>query len=113
MIKIGYCRCCGVSEGEMHKDKCEKERCKKHRKNIHFCKCKPKKDQDKEPFFKKNYWSSCIRCGTEKPKTFMVSDSEWKKVCGATYKEEDRLCEECFDFIRKHRKIKKGKRRYV
>jgi len=105
---IHLCPNCNVSEGKYHKINCSKDSCVKCRKKRQYCICKRAK---REPFIYKPT-CLCLRCGKLHFKMFMVNNSEWKRVVGATYDFKKVLCENCYDEIRKFRKIKKGFRWY-
>ena len=104
------CRCCKTKEGALHIFGCERERCFKCGGQFIYCSCK--KDRIKRtPFIVKT--NVCRKCGILNPKLFMVSDREWKKVIWPEFKEDDLLCDKCYDIIRKYKGIKKGKRGYI
>jgi hypothetical protein len=101
---INFCGDCGVTEGEMHEEGCDQERCCFCGKQKIQCDCGY--DIKREPFFKSVF--NCIRCGKIYPNLIMVSDKDWKEICGVTYKEDCILCKECMNFILNKRCEKNG-----
>ena len=96
---IFNCGDCAVEEGQLHWDGCDQERCSKCGKQVlAWGRCK---DAKLEPFFHEGF--SCKRCGKFFPDLVMVSDEEWKFICGGTYDKRDILCKKCMDFIKKER----------
>ena len=95
----GICHDCAVEEGGIHMDGCDMEHCSKCGEQvIVYGKCRGAK---LEPYFEKCI--SCARCGLIYPEFEMVSDKEWKYICGVTYDDTDILCPECMHFIKKSR----------
>ena len=96
---ISFCGDCRVMEGEFHREGCDIERCSKCGKQVlAWGKCKGAK---KEPFFYGGF--SCRRCGKFMPDLIMVSNDEWKFMCGGTYEKDCVLCEPCMKFIKERR----------
>lgn len=106
-----HCGDCLVEEGELHKFGCDMERCPKCKGQLISCGCKVINwcEFPPEPFF--DWCFSCRRCGKIMPETKMVSDKEWKYICGATYELNCVLCEKCMNFIKKKRKEQEEKRK--
>ena len=61
----------------------------------------------REPYFVKP--QICVRCGKLYDLPPMISDKEWEKLIGITYKKEDILCSECMNFVKKLRMEKNDK----
>lgn len=99
--RLKTCHDCGCKEGELHQEYCEMERCP-YCKGQQLLSCdkhdwKNIKQKDREPYFKMGF--SCKRCGEFFPDMLMVSDEEWKLVCGMTYNLDSVLCPKCMKFI--------------
>ncbi len=96
------CGDCAIEEGQLHWEGCDQELCSKCGKQVlAWGKCKGAKP---EPFLYKGF--SCVRCGKFMPNLDMVSDKEWKFICGGTYDKGDILCKGCMDFIKNMREVK-------
>ena len=99
------CGDCGCEEGELHNyfPDCDHEICPLCKQQLLSCNCDKTKITDKirEPFFYSGF--SCLRCGTFMPDLIMVSDEEWKFICGITYPLNCILCKKCMDFIKQRR----------
>ena len=99
-MAYGVCGNCGVLEGEFHEEGCDQERCSKCGKQVlAWGRCQ---DAKPEPFFE--WVFSCRRCGKVMPELVMVSDEEWKFICGGTYPLSCVLCKPCMDFIANERR---------
>ncbi len=95
------CGDCAVLEGEIHEVGCDHEMCSKCGKQVlGWEKCK---DAPLEPFFETCF--CCQRCGVRFPKLVMVSNEEWKFICGGTYELDCVLCEKCMNFIKIKREV--------
>lgn len=100
---LEICGDCGVKEGEFHLENCDQEVCSCCGKQVLMHgRCPNTKP---EPFFSRIGFY-CERCGKYLPKFKMVSNDEWKFICGGTYKFDCVLCEKCMDFIKKKRRMK-------
>jgi hypothetical protein len=108
--RVYGCYDCNVKEGELHILGCERERCNKCGDQFIYCSCR-KKGIKRIPYIRSV--NMCGKCGKMNPEMFMVSDKEWKEVIWPYFEKESMLCENCYDFIRKSKKIKRGKRRYI
>ena len=97
------CSDCGCKEGEPHADGCDQEICSECGKQVlAHGKCKGAKP---EPFFKTKPMS-CERCDKIIWIMKMVSDEEWKFICGVTYDLKCVLCPECMEWIARTRRKK-------
>lgn len=106
--KIISCGDCGVFEGQIHKEGCDQEVCPKCNGQLLSCGCSIK-GEGREPFFWKGF--QCARCGKNMPNLFMVSDEDWKNICGHTYELSDVLCLDCMKSIFNKRGLGKLKLR--
>ncbi len=96
---MSYCGDCLVLEGELHEEGCDQEICSKCGKQVlGWGKCEGVKP---EPFFRRIF--CCERCGKPLSMGKMVSDEDWKFICGATYPLDCVLCQNCMNFIKKKR----------
>lgn len=105
-FECGNCGDCGCEEGELHLVGCDHEICPICKKQLLSCEKHNWSDfidVEREPYFKDTL--TCIRCGKLFPNFIMVSEEQWKKICGCTYKIEDVLCPECMQFIILKRRI--------
>jgi len=101
-MKIRCCGDCAVEEGELHEEGCDQEICGICGAQVlAWGKCKGAKPElyFASPFF-------CQRCGVIMPDLFVVSDEDWKFVCGTTYPLKCVLCKKCFEFIKSKRRKK-------
>jgi hypothetical protein len=90
------CPDCGVEEGKLHLDNCDQERCSKCGAQVlSKGRCE---NAESEPFFS-IIGFHCERCDEYFPHIFIVSDEDWKRVCGGTYPLSCVLCKSCYDFI--------------
>ena len=96
------CGDCGCKEGELHNffPNCDMERCPRCNGQLLSCGCNIEGLQ-REPYF--DWTFCCKRCGKKMPKVKMVSQDEWKYICGITYPLDCVLCIKCMDFIKEKR----------
>lgn len=117
------CHDCSCKEGELHDCSlnCDMEVCPKCKGQLLSCNCRVKDMTcdnkfikiKKEAFRREPYFQQvfcCERCGKIFPDDKMVSDKEWKFICGATYPLDCILCVECMEFITDKRNKLKEKR---
>lgn len=109
MEEKGFCGDCGVEEGELHLEGCDQEICSKCKGQvlIELIEGNRCKNTIPEPYFESVF--CCKRCGKIMPALKMVSNEEWKFICGGTYPLDCILCIRCMDFIKKKREEKNGK----
>ena len=115
MKPLSCCHDCGCVEGELHNyfPECDMERCPLCKGQLLSCDCDKSKitKEIREPYLVKTW--CCARCGKNNPNMMMVSDEDWKKVCGGTYKDKDSLCIDCMEFIIKVKKLEIEERRKI
>lgn len=98
---IDFCGDCGCKEGEIHEENCDMEICQTCGGQYFICDCPRLENEEREPFFERVF--CCKRCGLTMPELKMISNKEWKLICGSTYNEKDILCIECMNFIKDRR----------
>lgn len=104
MICRMWCHDCGAMEGELHQKGCDMERCLICKRQLLSC---PKhtwedfKDEEREPYFEVP--NVCSKCGKLYPELIMISDTEWKSVCGVTFPTDCILCKDCLKFVKELR----------
>jgi len=115
--KKEHCHDCACAEGELHNyffgngDCCDMERCPLCKGQMLSCGCDKSKitQEMREPFFE--YTFNCKRCGSGAFCMLMLSNEDWEKLIGISYKQEDILCIECMKFIAEKRGMElKGRR---
>jgi predicted nucleic acid-binding Zn ribbon protein len=107
---INGCGDCGIGEGELHWEGCDMEICPICKRQLLSCPIhtwKNFKKEEREPYFSDVF--CCERCGTIMPDLFMVSNEEWKFICGVTYPLDCILCKGCMEFIKKKRRKKNAR----
>ena len=96
------CGDCACKEGKLHNffPSCDMERCPLCKGQLLSCDCDKSKitQEIREPYFESCF--NCARCGKKYPDMKMVSDEEWKYICGSSYKLDEILCPKCMDFIK-------------
>ena len=109
------CNDCGCKEGELHMMGCDQEYCTVCGKQAITCmtgnpccdwnKNKPGKCKNAipEPYF--DHPNICARCGSIDPNFQMVSEKEWKFICGVTYSLNSVLCPKCMNYIKQIRMV--------
>ncbi len=103
-MEIKKCSFCKVEEGKLHLCGCPSEVCSGCGVQVQrYGRCNSTKP---EPFFSVIGYR-CKRCGVYLPDLKMVSNKEWKFICGGTYPLERVLCVPCMNFIKKKRKENK------
>lgn len=93
------CGDCLAQEGEIHEEGCDQEKCLKCGKQKLQCYCGY--NIKREPHFSSVY--CCQRCGEIMSEMKMISDEEWKFICGVTYSLDCILCINCMEFIKEKR----------
>ena len=107
------CPDCGVEEGELHQEGCDWERCPVCKNGQQLLSCEKHTwgefpDSIREPFFDEEIFH-CARCGMIAPSTTnIISNEEWKSLCGLTYPLDCVMCKKCMDFIQNKREKLKG-----
>ena len=97
------CGDCAVSEGDLHQEGCDQERCPICKRQLLSCEHSWNEltESQREPFFvTRNF---CMRCGSSEYSCSMLPDEEWEKICGVTYDKEGLLCPKCIKLILKLR----------
>lgn len=93
------CHDCLAQEGEIHEEGCDMEICIKCGKQKLCCGCNY--NMKREPYFEVP--NICNKCGELFPEMFMVSNEDWKFVCGVIFKLDCMLCKKCYNFIKEKR----------
>jgi len=92
------CHDCGVEEGQYHKLGCDMERCPQCLGQLITCSCPPLANNEDRIIWVE-IPNLCRLCGELWPKTFRVSDEEWRKVVPKTLQKEQ-LCEDCYRWLK-------------